>query len=199
MLIDFGTNTIQSKIVFYGPAMSGKTTALKYLFDKFQEKIISITTSHSTTPRTLFYDYGTIDLKFGIWNFKLNIWTATGQDFYCATRSTVLQGVDGIIFVADSRREIMPDNKRSWEELVNYFRSNLMTIVPIIICLNKQDLENLIGIEEFKEYLNLNHNIEIIRTIALTGENINEVFKKIFRAIFTVHSNIKDTISKQLH
>ncbi|MHA1378460.1 MAG: GTP-binding protein [Candidatus Helarchaeota archaeon] len=199
MLIDFGTNTIQSKIVFYGSAMSGKTTALKYLFDKFQEKVISITTSHTTTPRTLFYDFGAIDLKFGIWNFKLNMWTATGQDFYCATRSTVLQGVDGIIFMADSRKKLLEENKRSWEELVSYFRNNLLRVIPIIICLNKQDLQNLVTIEEFKQYLNLNHNIEILRTVALTGENIHEAFKKIFRLIFTVHSNIKDTINNQLH
>jgi len=127
------------------------------------------------------------------------MWTATGQDFYCSTRSTVLQGVDGIMFVADSRREILKENKRSWEELVKYFQNNLSTVIPIIICLNKQDLENLISIDEFKQYLNINNNIEIIKTIATTGENVHEAFKKIFRKIFIVYSDIKDTISHQLH
>ena len=199
MLIDFGTKTIQSKIVFYGPAMSGKTTALNHLFDNFKEKMISINTSHSTLPRTLFFDYGSIDLQFGIWKFKLNMWTATGQDFYCSTRSTVLQGVDGIIFVADSRREILEDNKRSWKELEAYFENNLSTLIPIIICMNKQDLDDLISEYEFKKFLNFNNKIEIVKTIATTGENVHQVFKKIFKQIFIVHSNIKDTISNQLH
>ena len=199
MIIDFGSKTIQSKIVFYGPAMSGKTTALKYLFNKFKEKLISIDTSHLTTPRTLFYDYGSIDLQFGIWKLTLNLWTATGQDFYCSTRSTVLQGVDGIIFVADSRRELLKENKRSWEELVHYFRNNLGSIIPIIICMNKQDLENLIPENYFKKYLNLNKNIEIINTIAIRGNNVHKAFKMIFQNIFSVHGNIKDTISHQLH
>ncbi len=199
MIIDFGSKTIQSKIVFYGPAMSGKTTALEFLFDKFKEKMISITTSHLITPRTLFYDYGSIDLEFGIWKLKLNLWTATGQDFYCATRSTVLQGVDGIIFMADSRKEILEDNKRSWNELIEYFGSNLVTTVPIVICLNKQDLQNLVSEELFKQHLQLEDGTEIIKTIALKGLNVHEAFKKIFHSIFQIHRNIKDTISQQLH
>ncbi len=198
MIIDFGSKTIQSKIVFYGPAMSGKTTALKYLFNKFNGELISITTSHLEKPRTLFYDYGCIDLKFGVWKLKLNLWTATGQDFYCATRSTVLQGVDGIIFVADSRREILDENKRSWSELVEYFGDKLVNIIPIIVCLNKQDLENLTPEDLFKEYLDLKENVEIIKMIAIRGEKVYDAFTRIFKNIFSVHSNIKDTISHQL-
>lgn len=196
MIIDFGTKTIHSKIVFYGPAMSGKTTAIKYLFNEFKEKIISIDTSHRVNPRTLFFDYGCLDLKFGEWNFKLNLWTATGQDFYCATRGTVLQGVDGIIFIADSRSEILNENKRSWEELVGYFRNKLVNVIPIIICLNKQDLEHLVSIDSFKKYLNLNDNIEIINTIAIKGENIRQAFTKIFQNIILIQNKIKHIINQ---
>ena len=198
MIIDFGSKMIQSKIVFYGPAMSGKTTALKYLFKKFNGDLISIDTSHLEKPRTLFYDYGCIDLQFGVWKLKLNLWTATGQDFYCATRSTVLQGVDGIIFVADARREILNDNKRSWGELLDYFKDKLVKIIPIIVCLNKQDLENLTPEDLFKQYLNLGDTIEIIKMIAITGENVYEAFTRIFQNIFSVHSSIKDAIRQQL-
>ncbi len=112
MLIDFGSRTVQTKLCLYGPAMSGKTTALKGLYAHLNGSapLVSIETSHSKNSRTLFYDLGTLELKFGIWKLKLNFWTATGQDFYCATRTTVLQGADGLIFVADSQKLLLDEN-----------------------------------------------------------------------------------------
>lgn len=200
MLIDFGTRTVQTKIVFYGCAMSGKSTALKGLYHQLNgvNPVVSIETSHSKNSRTLFYDLGTLELKFGIWKLKLNFWTATGQDFYCATRTTVLQGADGLIFVADSQEPLIQDNLKSWNELKSFFGDKLEHIIPVIICLNKRDLPNLISEEELKQFLQLEPNTHVYETIATKNQNIYPAFKELLESIFLIHKAAKTSIMQQL-
>ncbi|MHA1650294.1 MAG: GTP-binding protein [Candidatus Helarchaeota archaeon] len=200
MLIEFGQRMVQSKIVFYGCAMSGKSTALKHLYTDLNGKsqLISIETSHQQNKRTLFYDYGTLDLTFGIWRLHLNLWTATGQDFYCATRTTVLQGTDGIIFVADSRRTLLEENSKSWNELKSFFGDKLEKIIPVVVCLNKRDLTDLIPAEDLRTHLKLHTNTQIFETIAIQNHNIYPAFKTLFENIFQIHKTAKVSIMQQL-
>jgi len=200
MLIDFGTRMVQSKIVFYGCAMSGKTTALKSLYNQLNggKKVVSIETSHMKDSRTLFYDYGELDLSFGIWKLRLNLWTATGQDFYCATRPVVLAGTDGILFVVDSRKELLEDNLKSWNELKSFFGSKLETMIPVIICLNKRDLPDVIPLPIIQSALELQASTKVYETIATQNHNIYPPFKELFENIFQIHRAAKNTILNQL-
>lgn len=184
--------------------MSGKTTALYTLYNHFNsfglplEPLVSIETSHSQEKRTLFYDFGTFSLKFGIWKMKLNFWTATGQDFYCATRTTVLQGTDGIIFVVDSQETLLEENLKSWGELKLAFGSKLENLIPVVVCLNKRDLTNIISPEVLKKALNLAEYTPIYETIAVRDENVYPTFKALLENIFLVHRSAKNTIMNQL-
>ncbi|MFX1294504.1 MAG: ATP/GTP-binding protein [Promethearchaeota archaeon] len=200
MIIDFGSRTVQSKIVFYGCAMSGKSTGLKELYKNLNgdNTLVSIETSHQKNKRTLFYDYGSFDLKFGIWKLKLNLWTATGQDFYCATRTTVLEGTDGIIFMIDSRKNLFEENKKSWNELKAFFGERLEHVIPVVICLNKRDLSDLISINYLKENLNISSKTPIFETIAIQNHNIYPAFKSLFENIFNIHRIAKTFIMNQL-
>ncbi len=180
--------------------MSGKSTALIGLYKNLNggAPIVSIETSHQKNQRTLFYDYGTLELTFGIWKLKLNLWTATGQDFYCATRTTVLQGTDGIIFMIDSRENLLEENKKSWNELKSLFGKRLGDTVPVVVCLNKQDLPDLVSRDSLKEALELNANNRIFETIAIQNKNIYPAFKALFENIFRVHKTAKTSIMSQL-
>ncbi|MHA1267295.1 MAG: GTP-binding protein [Candidatus Helarchaeota archaeon] len=200
MLIDFGTRTVQTKIVFYGCAMSGKTTALKSLYGHLNGGVplVSIETSHETESRTLFYDFGKLELKFGMWKLILNFWTATGQDFYCATRSTVLEGTDGIIFVADSQKNLLEDNTKSWKELKSFFGTRLELLVPVIFCLNKRDLKDVISKDTLKRSLALPLETPVFETIATESVNIYPAFKQLLQEIFHVHKTVKTSILNQL-
>jgi len=200
VIIDFGSRTVQSKIVFYGCAMSGKSTALLGLYKNLNggAPVVSIETSHQKNQRTLFYDYGSLDLTFGIWKLKLNLWTATGQDFYCATRTTVLQGTDGIIFVADSRKPLSEENKKSWNELKSIFGNRLGNIIPVVICMNKRDLSDLISRQELEEILDLDLTTPLFETIAIQNVNIYTAFKSLFENIFQIHKTAKASIISQL-
>ena len=200
MLIDFGSRAIQIKIVYYGPAMSGKTTALNYLFKKFNSQLTSINTSHKENNRTLFYDFGFIVMNIGKWDLKINLWSATGQDFYCVTRSTVLQGSDGIIFVADSKKELINDNIKSFNELKTFFPDKLERNIALVVCLNKRDVKDGILLDSFKNNMDFLSNTKIFETIAYKeGYNIQESFKHMFNKILELHGDIYQTLQEEIN
>ncbi|MHA1650972.1 MAG: ADP-ribosylation factor-like protein, partial [Candidatus Helarchaeota archaeon] len=99
------------------------------------------------------------------------------------TRPTVLTGVDGIVFVADSQKHLMDDNKASWNELSLILGNNKKEL-PIVISLNKRDAPNAISVNEFKNSLGLKNSIILFETIATQGFNVLETFKALIKCIF---------------
>ncbi|UCC19194.1 MAG: hypothetical protein JSV62_13995 [Promethearchaeota archaeon] len=183
MIIDHCDKTISIKIVYFGPAYSGKTTSIKALFSHFGkgEALHSI---ESTVNRTLFFDYGTVTFQNQEWRLKLHIYTTTGQDFYFVTRPVTLRAVDGIIFVLDSQEKVYERNLASWQELISYFRETLKEI-PIIIAFNKQDLPEKFNPRVFLREIKVDnyHKVENRYTIAISGEGVLDCFEDILRLI----------------
>lgn len=186
MIFDYENKILQVKLVYYGPAMSGKTTSIKYLFSYFNkgEKLKSI---DSSVGRTLFFDFGVLNFKGAEWSLKFLIYSATGQDFYASTRPATLNGVDGLIFVVDSRPAYIQHNMRSWNELKSMFGDQIYEM-PIIISFNKSDLVNDLKFSE-KHFLNRVdlkrfRYISINKTIALKGQGILDAFNKLINFIF---------------
>ena len=185
MIIDHVDKTISIKIVYFGPALSGKTTSIKALFSLFGkgEEICSI---ESTVDRTLFFDYGIVTFQNQDWRLKIHIYTTTGQDFYLITRLTTLRAVDGIIFVIDSQKEVYERNLISWKELFSYFNES-MEDIPILIAFNKQDLglEFKFDSEDFLKEIDFfkYKNIDSRYTSAINGEGVLECFEDILRLV----------------
>jgi len=184
MIIDRLDKTIQIKIVYFGPALSGKTTTLKALFTCFG-KINKLKSIESSIGRTLFFDYGTIMFQNSQWKLKIHIYSTTGQDFYIVTRPITLRGIDGIVFVADSQKFVYGRNITSWNELRSYFGDNFKEI-PVMLCFNKQDLADKFRSEKFLDEINFFNfkNIHTKNTIALEGYGILESFEEILDLIF---------------
>ena len=184
MIVNYKSKLIQIKIVYYGCALSGKTTSLKSLFNKFG-KNGKLTSIETTTGRTLFFDFGSLQMSGGEWMVKILLFSATGQDFYASTRPATLSGTDGIVFVIDSQRKYFDDNFRSWKELQYYFEENVFKI-PIVLSLNKRDLPDPIDINEIINKFELKKfkTTEIIETVALSGKGVIKTFKNIMSLIF---------------
>ncbi|MHA1594547.1 MAG: GTP-binding protein [Candidatus Baldrarchaeia archaeon] len=178
MIVDRANKTIKLKIVYYGPAMSGKTTSLKALLKElgYDDHVRSVET---TTGRTLFFDFGVIKLKFDDWTLEVNLWTATGQDYYAGTRYTILRGTDGVIFVADGQRTCIELNKKCWEELKRVIKRS----TALLFCINKCDLNGVISPEELKSALGLGDEVEVMRTSAITGMGVKEAFETLLLKI----------------
>ena len=118
--INFAQKQVSAKIVYYGPGMSGKTTNLEVVHQRAPENNKGELTSISTDgDRTLFFDFMPLDLgTVAGMRTSFQIYTVPGQVYYNSTRKLVLQGVDGVIFVADSDGEKMQENIESYENLI---------------------------------------------------------------------------------
>ncbi|MHA1885125.1 MAG: GTP-binding protein [Promethearchaeota archaeon] len=186
MIFDFANKLLQVKIVYYGPAMSGKTTSVKYLFSCFK-KGHTLNSIDSTVGRTLLFDFGVLQFRGTNWDLKFLIYSATGQDFYASTRPATLNGVDGVIFVVDSQKEYLEHNLRSWNELKALFGVEFYNI-PIIISLNKYDLSEIKKIQEFELINSIEHtrfkNISLTKTSAISGKGVLDSFSQLVKFIF---------------
>jgi signal recognition particle receptor subunit beta len=184
MIFDALEKTIQLKIAYYGPALSGKTTSIKSLFMHFgkAEEVLSI---ESSIRRTLFFDYGTISFQNEDWTLRIHLYSCTGQDFYIVTRPITLRGIDGIIFVIDSARDAYERNLISWNELKVYF-NNIIDTLPMVLAFNKQDLLNKFRPLDFMREINLkDYDNKVLKfTIAVNGENVLGCFEEVLRLIF---------------
>jgi mutual gliding-motility protein MglA len=168
---------IDIKVVYYGPALCGKTTNLKSvhlnLNPQQRGELISLATKDD---RTLFFDFLPIQLE-NIKGFKtrFHIYTVPGQVFYTLTRKAVLTGVDGVIFVADSQNGKMKENIESINDLkdnLKYYNKTLDSI-PLVIQYNKRDLPGLVPLAEMNEQLNP-MRAPYFEACALSGKGVME-------------------------
>jgi small GTP-binding protein len=185
---------IQTKIVYYGPGRGGKTTNLEYIYSKFQQRIQSEMVSIKTHgDRTLFFDFLPFDIgKIKGYDIKIQLYTVPGQVRYNATRRLVLNGVDGIVFVADSmavRRERNILSMQNLEENLSLYKKSLRNI-PLVLQYNKRDLKNkgiaLLDIETMENDMNKILRVPAFAASALVGTNVAQTLKKII--YMTMHS-----------
>jgi mutual gliding-motility protein MglA len=164
-IINQATKELQVKIVYYGPAMGGKTTNLVKVHENIQTaqekgKLVSLATS---SDRTLFFDFLPIEaMAIKGFKTKFQLYTVPGQVIYNTTRQLVLRGVDGIVFVSDSRYEKMQENVESLANLEDNLRTLKMNLadIPYVLQYNKRDLPNVAPVE-YMEFLLNNRDVQV--------------------------------------
>lgn len=138
------TREVALKVVYYGPALSGKTTNLDALFKKIDPKVRGrLMTLDTKDDRTLFFDMMPVFFKTpaGV-KVKLKLYTVPGQVMHESTRRIVLQGSDGVVFVADSRKAEAAATQAYWNNMLKNLEANGLDprSLPIVIQANKKDL-----------------------------------------------------------
>ncbi len=187
-LFNYATRELSAKIVYYGPGLSGKTTNIEMVHHLLRPdqkgRLISLPTE---TDRTLFFDFLPVDLgQIKGFKVRFHLYTVPGQVFYNATRRLVLQGVDGVVFVADSQVEMMSSNIESLKNL----QDNLATYgkkleeLPFVLQYNKRDLKNIASAEEMNTQLNV-RNVPVFEGIAKDGTGVTETLVAISRLVFS--------------
>jgi GTPase SAR1 family protein len=146
--VNYATNNLAIKIVYYGPGLSGKTTNLRYIYLKLDpDSRGEFVCLETATDRTFFFDL--LPIRAGMINdFQIHfqLLTVPGQVFYDASRKTVMRGADGIVFVADSQVALLDANIESFDGLRKNLLENDMDLndLPLVFQYNKRDLPNLI-------------------------------------------------------
>jgi signal recognition particle receptor subunit beta len=166
-IINQATKELQVKIVYYGPAKSGKTTNLESIFGNVQTanpesktKIVSLATS---SDRTLFFDFfplETVTIKG--YKTKFQLYTVPGQVIYNTTRQLVLRGVDGLVFVADSTYEKMEENVESLKNMEDNLKTLKLNLadIPYVLQYNKRDSANPAPVE-YMDFLLNNRDVQV--------------------------------------
>jgi signal recognition particle receptor subunit beta len=186
---------IAAKIVFYGPGLSGKTTTLKRVYDSVKPahrgELMSLPTE---ADRTLFFDFLPVKVeRVNEYSVRLALYTVPGQVFYNATRKLVLQGADGVVFVADSQPAAEDANRESLQNLEENLAEQGIRIekFPLVIQYNKRDIENVAPLEQMRTMLNP-RGCPDFETCATNGQGVLDTLKAIMRLV------IKDLRAKKV-
>lgn len=185
-VFNYAKKEIDAKIVYYGPAISGKTTNLQFIHQHLKPdqrgKMVSLATNED---RTLFFDFLPIELE-SVRGFKtrFHLYTVPGQVYYGATRRAVLTGADGVVFVADSHADRMEDNLASFKDLEDNLRyyGKKAESTPLIFQYNKRDLPNVLGVEELNQKIN-RVNGPSVEAIAILGKGVFETLTMACRMV----------------
>jgi len=181
MLLDIANKSVKLKVVYYGPASSGKTTNLEKLAQMEGLNLLKIDTKEE---RTLVFDFVSKKINLNSLEFSFALYTIPGQDIYKDIRPTVLRGADGIVFVADAQRERLKDNLHFLELL----HEDLLKVgkdhkeVPIVLQYNKMDLPNVLDFETLERELN-KEGLTSIPASAIKGEGVLETFNLVANAL----------------
>jgi signal recognition particle receptor subunit beta len=168
------------KIVYYGPALSGKTTNLEYIHanvdPSLRGELVSLKTQED---RTLFFDF--LQLETGRIRGlkpKFNLYTVPGQVIYASTRRLVLEGADAVVFVADSQADRLGDNADLYASLASYLTrmGRSLPDFPVILQCNKQDLPDVYAPEVLREHL-CGDSVACIGAVATEGVGVFSTLK----------------------
>ncbi|MBS1151296.1 MAG: GTP-binding protein [Myxococcaceae bacterium] len=186
---------IAAKIVFYGPGLSGKTTTLKRVYDSVKPahrgELMSLPTE---ADRTLFFDFLPVKVeRVNEYSVRLALYTVPGQVFYNATRKLVLQGADGVVFVADSQPEAEDANRESLLNLEENLSEQGIRIekFPVVLQYNKRDIEGVSSVDHLRTALNT-RSWPDFETCATSGHGVLDTLKAIMRLV------IKDLRQKKV-
>ncbi|MBY0315382.1 MAG: gliding-motility protein MglA [Bdellovibrionales bacterium] len=188
-LINQETKELHCKIVYYGPALGGKTTNIRWVYQATQgpNRSMMMDFDMGTPERTRFFDFLPLEVgEIRGLKVRFHLYTVPGQVIYDASRRLILKNLDGIIFVADSQIDRMDENILS----LNNLEKNLelagydIKKIPMIIQYNKRDLPNSASIAELRTALN-KYNSPDFEAEAEQGIGVMDSLKTLSKSIIT--------------
>lgn len=182
MHINWQLKHLNLKIVYYGPALSGKTTNLEQIHRSVDPKrrgeLVSLKTQED---RTLYFDFLQLELgKIAGLTPKMHLYTVPGQAYYEASRRVVLRGADGVVYVADSSPARLRANVEAWRAMKEHLDSFGidMNHFPVVVQFNKRDLPNALPVLTLRNIMRVN-GTPIFEATALNGGGVFDTLKAI--------------------
>jgi hypothetical protein len=184
--INYDNKEVTFKLVYYGPGMSGKTTNLvqihHLLAPDLKGDLVSLDTDEE---RTLFFDFFPLEIGDIMgYALRFNLYTVPGQIYYEATRKLLLDGADGVVFVADSQSHRVEENLVSFDMLHSNMREYRMDIdrFPLVLQYNKRDCEDPIEVGSLERKIGLSH-LPVHEAVAFQGEGVMETIRTLSKQV----------------
>lgn len=188
MFINWQLRELNLKIVYYGPALSGKTTNLEQIYARVDPRrrgeLISLKTHED---RTLYFDFLQLELgQISGLTPKIHLYTVPGQAYYEASRKIVLRGADGVVFVADSSANRLKDNLKSWKNMRIHLAELHMSFIdlPLVVQFNKRDLPDAMLTTSLQTLLHVNGS-PTFEAIAIQGHGVFDTLKAIINRVIS--------------
>jgi len=185
-VLDLEKREVNAKIVYYGPALSGKTTNIHYIYSKLKpEHRGELMTLSTKTHRTLFFDFLPIEVgEVKGFNTRFFLYTTPGQIFYNQIRKEILRDVDGIVFVADSQLKMKEENIQSLKNLEENLAEMGKSLkdIPHVLQYNKRDLPEVQSLEDLHKQLN-KYNAPFFEAVAIKGVGVLQTLTAISKMV----------------
>lgn len=182
--INLEQREITLKIVYYGPALSGKTTNLQAVHQLMNPEARGrLMVLDTANDRTLFFDLMPVFFKTASgFTVKVKLFTVPGQVMHNSTRRIVLQGADGVAFIADSQLDQTKANNDSWRDMQENMKLNGLEPerIPVVIQFNKRDLDKVRSDAELQEVAQRGRE-PVVLASAIRGEGVLETLEGILR------------------
>jgi hypothetical protein len=184
--INYENKEISFKIVYYGPGMSGKTTNLVHIHRVLAEDLKGeLITLDTQEERTLFFDFFPLELgRIEGYQLRFNMYTIPGQIFYEASRRLILDGADGVVFVADSQPDRFDDNIISFEMMEDNLRSYDLDPreFPLALQYNKRDCPDPLPVGCIEKALGLG-TVPALEAVATEGRGVMETIRSVSKSV----------------
>ena len=186
VLVNYADRKLTCKVVYYGTGESGKTSNLIYIYNTLDSAIRSeMTCLEGLNERTLFFDFLSINLgDVKGFNTTFSLYTSPGQMQYNAARKIILNGVDGIVFVANSSKAERENNIQSFNNMIQNLKEYNLNLnnIPIILQYNKRDLGDVLSFEELEKDLN-QAGYPSFESVAIQGQGVFATLKSVSNSI----------------
>ena len=177
---------IDTRIIYYGPGLSGKTTNLVNIHQRMPADLRGPMRSIDTDQeRTLFFDFLPVEpVRIGGWSLRFQLYSVPGQESYVRTRRAMLSSVDGVVFVADASPERQRANQDSLQELAEHLelQGRSLDEVPIIVQINKMDQADGVPAEEAASRIGAG-GWPVVEAVAVRGVGVGETLEQIVRRV----------------
>lgn len=177
------------KLVYYGPALSGKTTNLMQLHGLLQpQRKGELMVMETRDDRTLFFDVLPIGLRRAGLDLRCKVYTVPGQVQHDSTRKAVLSRADGVIFVADSQARQQENNANSFQNLAENLQKVGMDIerLPLVVQFNKRDAADAVAEDELQRRWRETPWAPLSMATALNGSGVVETFRRLLERLYPV-------------
>ncbi len=200
MQFDTQKKELALKLVYYGPALSGKTTNLQaihgFIDPKNRGRLMTLNTQDD---RTLFFDLLPVYFRTATgFTVRIKLYTVPGQVIHEATRRIVLQSTDGVAFIADSQNKEALNNNTSWKDLISNLGANNFDpeIVPKVIQFNKRDLPDIKSDEEIVKIAKKGKE-PVYKAVAVEGLGVLDTLYGLLRMVW-IHIEKKHQLERKL-
>lgn len=186
MFINWKTRELNLNLVYYGPALSGKTTNLEQIHARLKPAFRSdLFTLKTHEDRTIFFDFLQLELgEIAGLKPKFGLYTVPGQVYYAVTRETVLRRADAVVFVIDSQAERLADNQAAWHDMETQLQrmKRSLATMPLIVQCNKRDLPSAMPVAALQAALGLG-TLPCIEAVAAKNQGVTETLHAAMRTL----------------